>query len=293
MKKLALVTLLAVAASWLLSETGPTAPLPPSPPELGQANIIYRSRKPPEPPRPPGPPEAVKAGPWAKADRARAKRASSTRPAALVESTSAPSWFPESEIEEEARARLDASGNRVLVGRVSVSEDRARQDLRKALEREVSEWIAADVPPTWKVPDRLIDRMIRGSYVQKVTRNLKPTAVEPIPLPGPEAETSAESSSSLDVPGLENLYTLYRAGQQVDFSPQRKARIIETYRKDLATQRMQRMGGGLALALGLLAVMSGYIRADEATRGYYTNHLRLAAVAGLGVAGVAAYRFLS
>jgi hypothetical protein len=38
--------------------------------------------------------------------------------------------------------------------------------------------------------------------------------------------------------------------------------------------------------------MSGYIRADEATRGYYTNRLRLAAVAGLGVAGVAAYRFL-
>jgi hypothetical protein len=210
---------------------------------------------------------------------------------AAVESTSAPTWFPQSEIEEEAKARPDASGNRVLIGRVSVSEDRARQDLRKTLEREVSEWIAADVPPTWKVPAPLINRMVRGSYVQKVTRNLKPTPGEAIP--APEAETGAESSSSLDVPGLENLYTLYRAGQQVDFSPQRKARIIEAYRKDLATQRMQRMGAGLALALGLLAVMSGYIRADEATRGYYTNRLRLAAVAGLGVAGVAAYRFLS
>src|SRR5206468_1621904 len=127
------------------------------------------------------------------------------------------------------------------------------------------------------------------SYVQKVTRNLKPRIGEPIPAPGPEAE----SSSSLEVPDLENLYTLYRAGQQVDFSPARKARIIAAYRKDLATRRMQGMGGGLALALALLAVMSGYIRADEATRGYYTNRLRLAAVAGLGIAGVAAYRYLS
>jgi hypothetical protein len=300
MKKLALVTLLAVAASWLLSETGPPAP-PPTPPqaELGQANIIYRSVKPsalPEPPSPPesprvvvapvppSPPRVIRTTPRRKADPARSRLASATSPA----TTTAPSWFPESEIDEEARSRPDASGVRVLVGRVSVSEDRARQDLRKTLEREVSEWVAADVPPTWKVPAPLIVRMIRGSYVQKVTRNLRPATGEPAPAPGPEAE----SPSALDVPGLDHLYILYRAGQQVEFSPQRKARIIEAYRKDLATQRMQRMGGGLALALGLLAVMSGYIRADEATRGYYTNRLRLAAVAGLGVAGVAAYRFL-
>jgi hypothetical protein len=177
----------------------------------------------------------------------------------------------------------------VLVGRVSVSEDRARKDLRKTLEREVTEWISADVPPTWKVPAPLIDRMVRGNYVQKLTRSLKPSTGEP----GPETEAEADSPSDLNVPGLENLYTLYRAGQQVDFSPARKARIIETYRKDLATRRMERLGGGLALALGLLAVMAGYIRADEATRGYYTNRLRLVAVAGLGAAGVAAYRFLS
>ncbi len=55
---------------------------------------------------------------------------------------------------------------------------------------------------------------------------------------------------------------------------------------------MQRLGGGLALALVGLAVLSGYIKADEATKGYYTNRLRLAAAAGLGAAGVVAYRFL-
>ncbi len=64
------------------------------------------------------------------------------------------------------------------------------------------------------------------------------------------------------------------------------------YRQDLATQRMQRLGGGLALALAALAVLSTYIKADEATKGYYTNRLRLVAAAGLGVAGVVAYRLL-
>jgi hypothetical protein len=298
MKKLALVTLLAVAASWLLSETGPPAPPPPT--VLIAEVAPPRPPMPPMVPAPPSPPEVIKTVPWRKAEPARSKSKRTSSPTKLattalvstVPASAVPSWFPQSEIEEEAKARPDAAGNRVLVGRVSVSEDRARQDLRKTLEREVSEWVAADVPPTWKIPTPLINRMVRASYVQKVTRNLKPTTGEPTLAPVPDAESEADSPSTLDVPGLENLYTLYRAGQQVDFSPQRKARIIETYRRDLATQRMQRMGGGLALALGLLAVMSGYIRADEATRGYYTNRLRLAAVAGLGVAGVAAYRFL-
>ena len=48
---------------------------------------------------------------------------------------------------------------------------------------------------------------------------------------------------------------------------------------------MQRLGGGLAVALAGLAVLTGYIRTDEATKGYYTNRLRLAAAAGLGAAG--------
>ena len=290
MKKLALVTLLAVAASWLLLRGRRAAAGPRRPPArvsgpAHESSTGSPARPAPTPPEPPSPPEAIQHRPLAQGRRT--GRSGRPAPAATAEPRPAPSWFPKSEVEEEAKARPDASGIRVLVGRLSASEDRARQDLRKTLEREVSDWIAADVPPSWKVPAPLIDRMVRGTYVQKVTRSLKPTAGEPRPWP------RGRAASTAGLPGLDDLYTLYRAGQQLDFSPGRRARD----RRDLPpgprhpADAAARRGPGPGP--GLLAVMTGYIRADEATQGYYTNRLRLAAAAGLGAAGVAAYRFLA
>lgn len=271
MKKLALVILLAVAASWLLSES----PGPPPPPSVE----VYKTALAPWRAEAPSPPESIPTVPWHQADPARPKRTSPIRP-----TRPAPPWFPKSEI-EFARARPDAAGSRVLIGRLSASEDRARQDLRKTLEREVADWTAADVPPTWKLPAAEVDALMQGAFVQPVTRNFKPAVGDAIP--------EAASPATPEIPGLDDLYTLYRAGQKVVFSASRKARYVEMYRHELASQRMQRLGGGLAMALACLAVLTGYIRADEATRGYYSNRLRLASLAGLGAAGAAAYRFLS
>ena len=39
-----------------------------------------------------------------------------------------------------------------------------------------------------------------------------------------------------------------------------------------------------------LAAVSGYIRADEATKGYYTKRLRLLAAAAVGASGVLIYQ---
>ena len=44
--------------------------------------------------------------------------------------------------------------------------------------------------------------------------------------------------------------------------------------------------------LACLAIFVTYVRADEATRGYFTNRLRLVALAAAGAAGYAVYRFL-
>jgi len=129
--------------------------------------------------------------------------------------------------------------------------------------------------------------MAQDMYVQEVTKSLGAAL--------PEVATPSASAllSTPEAPALDSLYSLYRAGQKLDFSPSRRAQIIGMYRRDLANWRMQKLGGGLALALVGLAVLSGYIKADEATKGYYTNRLRLVAAAGLGAAGVAAYRFLA
>jgi hypothetical protein len=288
MKKLILVTMLAVAASWLLHEARQPddriARLYDSPREhrakrvSGGLIVLDDSEARPAPPRPalspepPSPPESIRTIRWRPGQDKPAPPALKT-----ASSKSVPSWFPKSEADEEAKVRADSFGSRVLLGRLSASEDRARQDLRKIVEGEVTSWLAADVPPSWKVPAPVIDGMVQASYTQEVTKSLVP---------------SAETPSKAEDPEIDGLYTLYRTGQKLDFSPARRAEIIGMYRRDLATARMQRLGGGLALALVGLAVLSGYIRADEATKGYYTNRLRLAAAVGLGAAGVAAYRFL-
>jgi hypothetical protein len=295
MKKLILVTLLAVGASWLLSEARQGSPAPqitehgprslrmlPGPMVVVDGPDVV-ALHPPAPPTPPTPPDSIKTVPWRKGNGPRAKRAAT--PPAPSKAKSAPSWFPKSEVEEDAKARPDAFGSRVLVGRVSVSEDRARQDLRKTLEREVADWLAADVPTSWKVPARVLNSMAQGMYIQEVTKSLGPVS--------PEVAAPSALPSTPEVAPLDSLYSLYRAGQKLDFSPSRRAQIVGMYRRDLASWRMQRLGGGLALALVGLAVLSGYIKADEATKGYYTNRLRLVAAAGLGAAGVVAYRFLT
>ncbi len=273
MKKLILVTLTAFAASWLLAEAR-REPMP-------QPTITEPVRVAPAP-RPAytketrrGHVSLVQTVPWNAANVFQsdpapapvAKRA--TKPAP-------PSWFPKPEFEEASRTYSPSEpGIEVIVGRVSASEDRARQDLRQTVEQAVTRWIAADVATSWKVPASVLRTMVLDSYTQEVTRNLITPEVE---------------ASKPEIPGVDGLYTLYRAGQKLDFSPSRKAEIIAMYRHDLATQRMQRLGGGLALTLVTLAVLSGYIKTDEATKGYYTNRLRFVAAAGLGAAGVVAYR---
>jgi hypothetical protein len=269
MKKLILVTLTAFAASWLLAEArrgdSPRPLAPPAQPTLVADNDGIAPA-----PRKKGEPRRGKMTP-----KGHVVLANDPAPAPSPKS-SPPAWFPTEGVATDAKG--DASGLRVIVGRVSASEDRAKQDLRQTVERAVSDWIAADVSPTWKVPSDVLDSMVQGSYTQELTKNL--------------IETGAGSALS-GAPGVDGLYTLYRSGQQLDFSTGRKAQIVGMYHQDLANRRLQRIGGGLVLALAALAVFSGYIKADEATKGYYTKRLRVLAAAGLGVAGAVAYRILA
>lgn len=281
MKKILLITVLAVSASWAVRELRQSSGDPRD--SFVESKARHGDRRSSRiivlddlaDPIPPVPPRSIRTIPWKPGKTARNSQAKAN---AIAKAATIPSWFPKTEVEEEALAKPDASNSRVLVGRLSASEDRARLDLQKLVEREVSDWLAADVPPSWKVPAGLLESMVDGSYTQEVARNLIPAAPE------------SEATSAPEIPGLDGLFTLYRAGQKLDFSAARRAVIVAEYRRELATRRMQRLGGGLILALVGLAVLSGYIRADEATKGYYTNALRLAALAGLGASGFAAYR---
>ncbi len=87
--------------------------------------------------------------------------------------------------------------------------------------------------------------------------------------------------------------TLYVAKLRVDVSPERRMIFVESYKRQLVHQRMVLLGGALGFVLISLAAISGYIRADEATKGYYTNRLRLLAAGGVGAAGVLIYQMLT
>jgi hypothetical protein len=157
-------------------------------------------------------------------------------------------------------AQTEPAELRTVAGRLSATEERARKDARARLDEEIAKWLAPDVPRSWKVPGPMVSGLIREVRVAPRDRDYG---------------------------------TLYEATMRVDLSPARRAGIVAAFRHEKTVQKLTLLGGLLAFVLICLATLSGYIRADEATRGYYTNRLRLAAAAGVGAAGVLIYQWLT
>ena len=95
-------------------------------------------------------------------------------------------------------------------------------------------------------------------------------------------------------PIVKHYGTVYEATLQTDFSSNTRG---ADRRCPSARGRSHggwlTLGGGLGFVLICLAALAGYIRADEATKGYYTHWLRALAAAGVGAAGVVIYQMLT
>jgi len=147
-----------------------------------------------------------------------------------------------------------------VTGRLSATEGRARRDAHAQLRTLLAARLAPDVPESWVVPTRLVDRLVRKVEVKEVDRGYG---------------------------------RLYEATLLVDFSPGRRAEVVASYHRQQVVGRLATLGGLLAFVLVCLGSLAGYIRADEATKGYYTTPLRLAAAAGVGASGVLLYQALA
>jgi hypothetical protein len=158
------------------------------------------------------------------------------------------------------RREVEAPEARKVVGLVSATLDRAKEDARRQLAEEVREWLAPEVATSWKPPAALVDAMVEEIRV---------------------------------APEEKDYGMVYTAVIDADFGGGHRARLIDAYRRDVARDRTVTLAGALAFVLVCLAAVSGYIRADEATRGYYTNRLRLVAAAAVGASAVALYQFLA
>jgi hypothetical protein len=157
-------------------------------------------------------------------------------------------------------AQKAAGTLRSISGRLSATPERASADARLQLEREASEWLAPEVPTNWKAPAHLITRLIRKTEVHPIVK----------------------------VYG-----TVYEATVEADFSPQSRSQIVAAHQRVVVGRRLGELGGSLGFILACLASLAGYIRADEATKGYYTAWLRAIAAASVGAAGVLLYQLLT
>lgn len=148
---------------------------------------------------------------------------------------------------------------RTISSGMMATEERAKADAIKKLEQTLSEWLEPEIPTDWKAPSSLVRSMIRETTYTPVVKDYG---------------------------------TLYVAELSADTSARRREAIVAEYQREAVHHRMMALGGSLAFVLVCLGIVSGYIRADEATKGYYTNRLRMLAAAGVGAAGVAVYRFI-
>jgi hypothetical protein len=149
----------------------------------------------------------------------------------------------------------------IVTGRLSATKERAVADARRQLRDDVASWLDPEVPRSWVPPVRMLDAMV---------------------VQGPQLKTIQKSYGEL-----------FEAALTVDASAQRRTALVEVYNRQLVERRLATLGATLVFILICLAAVSGYIRADEATKGYYTNRLRMLAAAGVGASGVIIYHMVA
>jgi hypothetical protein len=149
----------------------------------------------------------------------------------------------------------------IVNGRLSATKERAVADARRQLRDNVASWLDPEVPRSWAPPVRMLDAMV---------------------VQGPQLKTIQKSYGEL-----------FEAALTVDASSERRTALVEVYNRQLVERRLATLGATLVFILICLAAVSGYIRADEATKGYYTNRLRMLAAAGVGASGVIIYHMVA
>jgi hypothetical protein len=164
-------------------------------------------------------------------------------------------------LEDSEQSRLVDRPTLKISSELMATEDRAKADATRKLKSEISLWLEPEIPIStdWKPSDEIVRSMITDVTFTPVVKDYG---------------------------------TLYVAELTADTSTRRRESIVANYQRELVQHRMLALGGSLAFVLACLGIISVYIRADEATRGYYTNRLRMLAAAGVGAAGVAIYRIL-
>jgi hypothetical protein len=85
---------------------------------------------------------------------------------------------------------------------------------------------------------------------------------------------------------------MYQAYLLLDLAPAKRELILSQWHSTIVQKRMNQVGGGLGFLLICVATLLGYLRLDDATRGYYTRWLATGAVAVVVASAAAVYRWI-
>jgi hypothetical protein len=158
--------------------------------------------------------------------------------------------------------RTEAAEVPTIPGAISATPERADDAARVKLHEVITAWLDPDVPQSWSLPERELNDLV--------------------------LEKSRETVEKGGVLG-----TMYITHLKLDTTPTHRDKLIKLYNRELVGHRLINLGGALTFILMCLAAVSGYIRADEATKGYYTNRLRMLAAAAVGAGGVLIYQMVT
>jgi hypothetical protein len=147
-----------------------------------------------------------------------------------------------------------------LAGRISATPERADDEAHTALRQAITDWLDPDVPSSWSLPERELDMLVLETNLETVAKEYGP---------------------------------MYITHLTLDTTPAHRDKLVKLYNRELVGHRLINLGASLTFILMCLAGVSGYIRADEATKGYYTNRLRMLAAAAVGAGGVLIYQMVT
>jgi hypothetical protein len=156
--------------------------------------------------------------------------------------------------------KTEAAEIPTIPGAISATPERADDAARVRLREVITEWLDPDVPQSWSLPERELDKLVVERSRETVEKEYGP---------------------------------MYITHLKLDTTPVHRDKLIKLYNRELVGHRLINLGGALTFILMCLAAVSGYIRADEATKGYYTNRLRMLAAVAVGAGGVLIYQMVT
>jgi hypothetical protein len=172
--------------------------------------------------------------------------------------TPRPEWL---ELAKQQRLPLHAEA---ISGKLWATRDEARDDVIEMAAARTLEFAAESVPRIkhrWQVPAHLV----RDHFLSE------PIFIEEVEWTyGP----------------------MYRAHALIDLAPEKRDLLLAQWHEVVLRERLEQIAGGLAFVFVCLITLFGYLRLDEATRGYYTRWLFAGASTLVAGSAAALYTWL-